>query len=233
MNARPRTALITGTNRGIGLGLTRKFLQQGLKVYATARHPDGARALWELEHDFKSQLTVLSLDVSDQDSVGKLAASFDAPHLDILVNNAGIASEWDRPLAELQLDAVEKILRVNALAPIAVTKALLGKLRAAPAPVVANISSLMGSIGDNSSGGAYGYRMSKAALNMFTKSLAKEDQKLTAVALHPGWVKTDMGGPQAPIQVEESTEGLAKVILALASKDSGKFLDFRGKELPW
>ena len=225
--------LVTGASRGLGLGLTQEFLKRGHHVIAAARNIDGARDLWELERDYGERCRLVELDVTSDRDAAKVAQSFGDEPLDILVNNAGILLEQEASLANLSLDAVTKTFAVNVTGPMRVIRALLPLLQRAPHPVVATLSSKMGSIGDNTTGGAYAYRISKAAVNAFNKSFALDHRKVIAVVLHPGWVKTDMGGDAAPLGIMESTEGLAAVILGLKAADSGRFLDYRGKELPW
>lgn len=230
---RTRTVFITGANRGLGLGMAQAFLKSGLQVIATARNIDGARELWELERDYGKRLKLVALDVTDEASIKKAAQDLASETIDILVNNAGFFTERDKDFATLTADALIKTFTINAVGPILVTQAFLPHLKAAEAPIVATLSSKMGSIADNNSGGAYAYRMSKAAANMFNKSLALEHKFLTATVLHPGWVQTDMGGKGAPLSVDDSVEGLVKTIMALKKTNTGKFYDYTGEELPW
>jgi NAD(P)-dependent dehydrogenase (short-subunit alcohol dehydrogenase family) len=227
-----KTVFITGANRGIGLGLARAFLAGGHSVIAAARHPDGSRELWELEADFKSRCRIVQLDVTSDEDLARLPAAAPQP-IDLLVNNAGILLDREGEFAKADAEALLKSFAVNAVAPLRVAQRLLPALLAAPKPVAAFMSSRMGSLADNRTGGYYAYRMSKAALNMLTRSLAADFKQLTAVALHPGWVQTEMGGSGATTSIDESTAGLVKVLLGLTTKDSGRFLDFRGAEVPW
>ena len=228
-----KTVLITGANRGIGLGLTLKFLQGGWHVIATARNPDGARELWELEHGYPGKCRVVALDVSHGTSIDHLAKELKGQRIDMLINNAGMIEDRDAAFPAHSAVTLAKTLAVNTVAPFHVTQVLLPNLQLAPAPVVATISSIMGSIESTTSGGYYAYRMSKAAVNAFVKTLAAEYPKVTVLALHPGWVQTDMGGAGASISVDESTNGLHHVLSAATIGQSGKFLDYRGKQLPW
>ncbi|MEN9836232.1 MAG: hypothetical protein RL011_2425 [Pseudomonadota bacterium] len=228
-----KTVLITGANRGIGLGLVSKFLAHGHEVIATARNPDGARELWEFEHTYPGRCRIVELDVTDNASIAKLATSLKGHAIDTLINNAGYLSSPAGGFADLRESDVAKSFNINSLGPIKVTQALLPNLQAAAAPMLVVISSKMGSLADNSSGGYYAYRMSKSALNMFVRSFAVDFPDITAVTLHPGWVKTDMGGEMAPTTVEESATGLFRVITSLKPVDSGRFIDFRGDEVAW
>ena len=228
-----KTVLITGCNRGIGLGLTLKFLQGGFDVIATARNPAGARELWELEHGYPGKCRVLTLDVANAADIQHLAAEIHGQKIDILINNAGLIEDKDAAFPQHSVALLSKTLAINSVAPFHLTQALLPNLQLAAAPVIAMISSIMGSIEEITSAGYYAYRMSKAALNAFVKTLAVEYPKMTVLALHPGWVQTDMGGAGALIGVEESTAGLYQLIAAAKVGLSGRFLDYRGKELPW
>lgn len=226
-----RTYLVTGANRGIGLEFARQILDGGDEVIATARKPEEAKQLKELTCD---ALTILPLDVTSQESVDGLAKSVASRTIDVLINNAGI-SNWSENIASLDIGDVQRVFEVNVKGPIRVTKAVLPMLMKGNDPVIAHITSKMGSIEDNSSGGSYSYRISKAALNMFNKSLSQDDHTsgVTCVVLHPGWVQTDMGGSNARITPSESVAGLLKVIRGLKTGDSGKFYDYAGEEIPW
>jgi len=222
------TVLVTGANRGIGLAVAATFRSQGYKVIGTARTPDEAAALKE------TGATVMALDVTDAKSVRALADNLKGQPIDILVNNAGIAGRANA-IAELDLDAVEKTIAVNTIGPMRVTQALLPNLKAGSRKMVVSISSGLGSISANTKGGYYGYRESKAALNMFMRSLAAELQPdgFTCIAMSPGWVRTDMGGSQATLSPEESATGIVKVIESLKPSESGSFYSHEGKKLEW
>lgn len=225
--------VITGANRGIGLGLTKKFLGAGHTVWACSRNPDGARELWELERDYGDKLKLVQLDVTDKNEITALAKSLEGVDVDILINNAGIITEGPKDLAGLSAESLIKSFNVNAIGPTLVCQALLPVLQKSSAPRVVNITSKMGSVADNSSGSYYAYRMSKAALNMFCKSFSVDFPKIVSVVMHPGWVKTDMGGSSAPTPVDDAVADLYKVISGLKKEHSGRFLDPHGKEIPW
>ena len=226
-HAMPHHYLVTGANRGIGLEFCRQLAARGDEVTATCRNPTAAEELGELD------VVVRQLDVTDAGSVRALAAASDRP-IDVLVNNAGIGVR-SRPLGRLDHDEFRRFLDVNAVGALRVVEALLPQLRRGERRVIANMTSRMGSIDDNTSGGAYAYRASKAALNMVTKSLSIDlaADGFTCVVLHPGWVRTAMGGPDAPVPVETSVSGLLRVLDNLDTADSGSFLDFTGQALPW
>jgi NAD(P)-dependent dehydrogenase (short-subunit alcohol dehydrogenase family) len=224
--------VITGANRGIGLELTRQYLEGGQEVVAAVRSPEKAKELQALK-ERHPKLTVLACDVSDEQSVRRAAGQVPGP-VDVLINNAGVMGHY-ASLEELDLEDAAQTFSANALGPVRVTRALLPQLRQSQVKKVMNITSGMGSIGDNRSGGAYAYRMSKAALNMATRSMAvdlKDDGILVAV-INPGWVKTDMGGAGAPTAVKDSVAGIRAQVEGLTAAKSGEFLDFSGKRWEW
>ncbi len=220
--------LITGANRGLGLEFARQFHAAGYEVIATARKPEAADELNALG------VRVEQLDVADASSVARLAERLGAMPLDILINNAGIGGAPKR-IGEVDIKAIERIIAVNTLGPIRVTQAVIGNLRGGEQKIIVNITSLMGSIERNTRGIGYGYRESKAALNMFTRSLANElkDEQFRCITMSPGWVKTDMGGPSARLTPAESIAGMIKVIGGLTADDSGEFFTHNGDRLPW
>ena len=222
------TVLITGANRGIGLELARQYSADGWQVIGTARRPDAADDLRDLG------VTVMQLDVTDQASVEQLAADLDGQSLDVLINNAGVLS-MVRSVAEIDFEEFNQVMAVNTVGPIRVTQALLPNLRAGKMKKVINTSSVAGSISGKTSGGPYGYSESKAALNMFTRSLAGELKAdgFICIVIHPGWVQTDMGGPNAAVTVKNSASGIRNVIANLSAADNGEFRTFEGQQLPW
>lgn len=223
-----RSVLLTGSNRGIGLEFARQLAARGDRVVATCRDPESAHELVELD------VEVERLDVSDADDVARIADLFSDRPLDLLLNNAGIGVRH-RGLGELDYEQIETFFRVNAMAPLRLAEALLPALRRGDERLIVSLTSRMGSIADNSSGGSYAYRASKAALNMITRSLAIDlrDEGFRCVVLHPGWVQTAMGGGSAPVTTEESVRGMLKVIDGLDDEETGSFFDFTGETLPW
>jgi NAD(P)-dependent dehydrogenase (short-subunit alcohol dehydrogenase family) len=222
--------VITGANRGLGLELTRQYLSRGDSVHAGVRTPDRPGALAELS---SRRLRIDACDVASEASVRSFAAAVTEP-VDLLINNAGVRSRPD----ELDgLDPAEALrtFQVNALGSLLVSAALLPMLRRAPGAKIVCMSSDLGSIDGNTSGGVYGYRMSKAALNMASRSLAHDlrSDGIIAVALSPGWVQTDMGGANAPLQVADSVAGMIAVIDRLTPEDSGGFFGLRGERIAW
>ncbi len=227
------TIVITGANRGIGLELAKLAASKGHRVIATARSAEKAAVLKEA---VGSKGAVLSLDIAKDESVTGFASSLKelgVTAVDILINNAGVYLDDDVAFESLASKMILESFNTNSIGPIRVTQALLPLLKKARAPKVASVSSLMGSMADNKAGGAYAYRMSKAAVNMFTRSLAADEREMTVITLHPGWVKTDMGGDRAPLEPAKSAEGLWTVIESATPDDSGKFFNHAGRELPW
>lgn len=222
------TVLVTGANRGIGLELARQYLADGWQVIGTARRPDAATELSKLGAQ------VMQLDVTDQVSVERLAEELDGKSIDMLINNAGILP-MARSISDVNFEDFDRTIAVNTVGPVRVTQALLPNLRAGKGRTVINITSDLGSIAENRDGGFYGYRESKAALNMFTKSLSAELQPegFICIVMHPGWVQTDMGGSSAPVPVTRSVDGIRKVIEHLTPADSGTYWTHDGEQMPW
>ncbi len=222
------TVLVTGANRGIGLELARQLTEQGHKVIGTARKPAEAKELAALG------ARVMQLDVIDPESVSALAANLGDLPIDLLINNAGTGGQTPGSFQDTDFERVKLTFDVNSLGPMRVTQALLPNVLASESKTIVHISSTMGSIANNR-GGYYGYRASKAALNMLNSSLALElaDKGVTSVVLHPGWVQTRMGGSGADISVDVSVAGMLSVIADLTPEKTGGFYDYQGKELPW
>lgn len=222
------TVLITGANRGIGLEYARQFVDEGYRVIGTARSPAKAGELANLG------VRIEALDVADPTSVASLAQRLQGESIDILVNNAGMFDRSDVTVDKVDFAMLEQTFAVNAFGPLRVIQALLPNLRQGERKLIVNMSSQLGSI-ERSNGNWYAYRASKTALNQFNKILAVELGKegFTSVVLHPGWVRTDIGGDNATLSTEDSVEGLMEVIDDLTQRDNGRFLDFEGNEIPW
>lgn len=217
------SVLITGANRGIGLELCRQLVSRGDQVVAGCRKAsDELRSL--------NLRVIEGLDVNDSESIDSLSAQLGEMKLDWLINNAGILSV--ESLGDLDFDAMEQQFRVNALGPLRVTSALLAKL--GPGSKVGIITSRMGSVEDNTSGGYYGYRMSKAAVNMAGMSLARDlqERQIAVALLHPGMVATDMTGGRG-VPLEHSAGGLIQRMDALNMRHTGVFWHAEGDQLPW
>lgn len=225
-----KIALITGANRGIGLKFSELLIQQNYFVIGAVRNLEKSS---ELSRVLGERGKVVELNVGDFDSLFNFSSQLeDITHIDLLINNAGLLKSDAEDLETLAQD-IHQSIQVNSIGPMMVFHIVKPWLENSAKPVVANITSLMGSIADNSSGGSYAYRMSKVALNMATKSLVHDFSNITFVLLHPGWVQTDMGGPNARISTEESVTGLIEVIHSLKSSDSGRFINYLGESLPW
>lgn len=226
--------LVTGANRGIGLEFVRQLLEAGHLVTATARSPERASELNAMAKERPEALTVLPLDVTSPESVCKLAGALSDSSIDILINNAGVLLNAG-PLGKFDYGPMAKCYEVNVLGTLRVVEATLPHVKRGGRKTIVNISSKMGSIADNGSGGSYAYRMSKTALNMATKCLANElaGDGVTVVTMHPGWVQTDMGGANALIDTETSVSGLLSVIMKLTPEANGSFLEWNGNTIPW
>lgn len=217
-------AIVTGSGRGIGLALCRELVARGASVLAACRSKSAALSALRVE-------VVEGVDVASADGARALARAVGERKIDLLINNAGILAE--ESLAELDFDSIERQFTVNALGPLRVTEALLPRL--ARGAKIGLITSRMGSIEDNGSGGYYGYRMSKAALNAAGKSLAI-DLKPRGVAvalLHPGFVRTEMTAMHGSVAPEEAARGLLARLDDLTLAESGGFWHMNGERLPW
>jgi NAD(P)-dependent dehydrogenase (short-subunit alcohol dehydrogenase family) len=225
--------VVTGANRGIGLEFVRQLAARGDTVDASARDLAAAAELRALGKQHE-RVRLHAVDVRHDDSVRAMAKAIGGEAVDVLVNNAGVMGKMTS-LENVDLADAMATFDANALGPIRVTRALLPNLKKAERPRVAHITSGMGSIGDNSSGGAYGYRMSKAALNMANKSMSLDlrERGITAVVVNPGWVQTEMGGGGAPTPVEESVARMIAIFDELTLVRTGAFIDYRGGTIEW
>lgn len=228
------TLLITGANRGLGLELTRLYLEDGWRVIAASRRPQ-SRGLETLAARHPGTLQRPELDVTDPAAIAAVAAEFAGQPIDLLFHNAGVYGPDAAPFGETPADEWLEVFRVNAIAPLKLTEALVQNVASSRGKLVAVMTSLMGSVADNGSGGYYPYRSSKAALNMVAKSLSVDLRALgiTVVAIHPGWARTDMGGEQAPLSVGDSCAGVKRVLDGVTDADNGGFLGWDGDRLPW
>ena len=224
--------LITGANRGIGLEFVKQLTKRGDSIIATARDLSAAEELSALakEHD---NLRLVSLDISDDASIAKLAADLSEP-IDVLINNAGCYGN-SGTFPNINFELIARDYQINAIGTLKVCSALLDNVKAGDKKIIASISSKMGSIGDNSGGGAYGYRMSKVGLNMASRSMSRDLQNagVSVFVLHPGWVQTDMGGANAMITPTQSVEGMLRTIDVATMEHSGRFWEWNGNEIPW
>ncbi|NRF62572.1 SDR family oxidoreductase [Vibrio coralliilyticus] len=225
-----KTVLITGANRGIGLSLVKNYLAQGWQVHATYRSEKSSQDLLELEGD---NLTCHPLDVTDYQGLSEFANAL--PALDVLINNAGYYGPKGYGFGNTDIDEWRKVLEINTIAPLKLVEALFPNLQKGQLKKIACLSSKVGSMTENTSGGGYIYRSSKAALNSVVKSLSNDlsSQDFTVLALHPGWVQTEMGGPNALIDTQTSAAGLVEVIERADISRSGEFINYDGTALPW
>lgn len=225
------TVLITGANRGLGLEFCKQYAAEGWQVLACCRNPETADELADIPN-----VRIFPLDVSDFSQIDKLAAQLQDTAIDVLINNAGVYGDSPRRgFGQLDYVAWTQTLTINTQAPVKMAEAFLPNLQRGDKKLLVSISSQMGSIADNGSGGSILYRSSKAALNAAMKSLAidLEDQGIGVLVLHPGWVKTDMGGPNALIDAQESVTGMRQVFARFTLAQSGGFLKYDGSTLPW
>ena len=225
------SVLITGANRGLGLEFTRQYAAAGWRVFAACRDPAGARDLAAVEGDVSAE----TLDVDDGPQVAALANKLSGQPIDVLINNAGIYGPKDVTRDTVVYDAWGQVFRTNAMSPLAVSAAFAANVAQGGQKKIITLSSIMGSIAENDSSGDFIYRSSKAAVNAVMKSLAGDlkSEGITVAVLHPGWVRTDMGGPDAAIEAPESVTGMRAVIAGLKESDSGRFLNYDGTEIPW
>ncbi|KAK9914895.1 hypothetical protein WJX75_002004 [Coccomyxa subellipsoidea] len=228
-----KQVVVVGANRGIGFEFVKQFLEKGNRVVATARDLSKASHLTNLKEQHAG-LELTELDVTNEQSRKDWAQNLKniAKAVDYLINNAGVAS-WGG-LGQLTEDELLHCIRTNTVGPLMVTQEVLGAGLLKRGSVVANLTSKMGSMSDNTSGGTYAYRASKAALNAVTKSLSidLDDKGITAVLLHPGWVKTDMTRHSGLIDAQTSVAGLISV-LESGKPLVGRWYDYKHDEIPW
>jgi NAD(P)-dependent dehydrogenase (short-subunit alcohol dehydrogenase family) len=230
MDTKNRTALIVGASRGLGLGLAKELAARGFQVTATARDLDKAPGLRELPGSARLE----TLDIDDAAAVDELAKRLAGKRFDVIFINAGIMGPEDNSADTATMAEIGKLFATNAISPIRLARKLLGNLTPGKG-VLGFMTSRMGSIEENTSGGMELYRASKSALNSMIKSLAVEidGKDVTFIAMHPGWVKTDMGGASAPLDVATSVRGIADQLEKRAGKGGLAFIDYKGEELPW
>ena len=226
--------LITGANRGLGLGFVKSFLAKNVNVICTTRNIPGSKELLECKKKYPKNLQILELDLLGENSENSLSDLLSDKPIDIFINNAGVGNSNQRFGVVSSKPWVE-VLKVNLIAPLTVTQSIIENIKKSSDKKIYFLSSQLGSIEDNTSGGMYIYRSSKTALNQVVKSLSVDlkPMGITVISLHPGWVKTDMGGPNAPISIDESIKGMMKVIDATDIRNTGTFLNFDGQGLPW
>lgn len=233
------TVIITGANRGLGLGLTSTYLDDGWSVIAVNRSDsDELEALGT-----NPNLTIHRCDLTNDAALQELASGYTGQAIDVLINNAGMMAREPKPEGHWGVQGFgsfdramwHRLFDINLFTPMALSELFVDCIVAAPNGRIVTISSMLGSMSMNTSGGLYAYRTSKAAVNMMMKSMGQDlaEKGITSVALHPGWVRTDMGGSGADIDIETSVTGMKAVIDGLTPDDAGKFLTYEGSEMAW
>lgn len=236
------TLLITGANRGLGLNLLKLYDQEGWTIHACCRNPDSATDLQAVADDSAGRVTLHPLDVEDPSTIAGLKTALGATPIDMLINMAGYLGEKAlrepdglQPFGVTDYDVMEKAYRINCVGPLRVCEALVDNVEASDQKTIINVSSIVGSIGGDTFGNFYMYRPSKTALNAITHAMAinLKDRGITVIPFHPGFTKTDMGGPTADIEIEDSVTGIKAVLDKVTIADTGRYLTWDGGELPW
>lgn len=235
MATKPDVVLVSGANRGLGFEFARQYAADGWQVLATCRSPDSAKELQKLAKESDGRIRIFAMDVSNASSVSAAATVLKGGAIDLLLNNAGVMGPRSERLGSLDYAAWARVLDANTLGPMRVVEAFLKNVEKGRQKKIVTITSGMGSLEDNTSGGSYAYRSSKAAVNMVIKSLAIDlaPRGVTCVVMNPGWVRTDMGGPRGTLDPPESIKAMRSVIARLRLEDSGKFLNYTGEPYPW
>lgn len=230
-----KNILITGANRGLGLGHTQAFVTRGIHVIAAVRKPDEAIELMQLAAAYPGRVTVLAYDAAKPEAPAALKAALGETPIDFLLANAGVMGGKQQSFGNVDGEDVLELVRINSLAPLKLVETLAANVARSERKLIALQSSMMGSIADNHSSGYFGYRVSKVALNMIAKGLSIDlrGQGISVVALHPGWVKTRMGGQNAPVSVAQSVAGQQQLFDRLGIHDSGRFFNYDGSEIAW
>ncbi|MFX1253356.1 MAG: SDR family oxidoreductase [Promethearchaeota archaeon] len=232
--------LVTGSSRGLGLEFVKQYLEKGDFVIASSRNPHKSSTLKELKSHYSENLIIIKLDVSKREERDEAfdMISKQVNDLDLLINNAGIISGDEKNpsvLGEIYKEDFGKVLLVNSISPLLMSEKFLPLLEKGKNAKIVNITSMNGSIAKRTVGGKYSYATSKAALNMITKIMSNDlrEKGITTLAIHPGWIKTDMGGEEAPLEKEEPISMIIDLIEKTNLSHSGKFLDWQGNEIPW
>ena len=229
------TILVTGANRGLGLEWARQYAAAGWRVHATCRHPESAAELAALvsHHD---TVSIHRLDVCDSEQIHTLQLDLEEARIDVLLNNAGVyLDKFASEFGGIDYEAWSRTFAVNTLGAVRVSEAFAGQVARSKKKLVVAITSHMGSITEITSAGNYAYRSSKAALNAAMKGLswALMGRGIGVLLLHPGWVKTRMGGPDAPLAIGESVAGMRKLVDGFAPEMNARFFRYNGTEIPW
>ena len=228
------SVLITGANRGLGLEFASQYAAEGWRVFACCRRPDAASELGAIAARSEGRVGVHVLDIADRASIDSLAAALRGEAIDLLINNAAVFGGREQRFGGLDWEEWSSALRTNVMGPTHMLEAFADHIAASAKKAAVTVTSGMASIADTS-GGQYLYRTSKAAMNMAMRSASRDlaDRAIIVAVIHPGWVRTDMGGSGAPLSPSESVSGMRRVLDGLSAADSGKFLDHAGKEHPW
>lgn len=236
------TAVLIGANRGLGLGFARYLLRAGYDLHATVRNPDSCAELQALAKPADvapgssyGSLSIYPLEVACADSRQAFGEQLAADSVNLLIHNAGIYGPSSVQVDTMDEETWKEVLWVDTIAPLMCVQQLLPRLRNADHAKIALLTSRVGSIADNQSGAGYFYRSAKAGLNAAGRSLALDlaTDQIPVLLLHPGWVRTDMGGENAPLEVPESIAGMMEQIDLLSLENSGQFVDWSGTEIPW
>jgi NAD(P)-dependent dehydrogenase (short-subunit alcohol dehydrogenase family) len=229
------TYFITGCNRGLGLEFVQQLLVRGQRVIATCRDIATATDLTALALKHSGQLSLIEMDVADEASMRDAVDLLNDEPIDVFINNAGVYGPRDANFGHVKAPAMAEVLYTNAVAPMLLTQLLIANVRKGSGKKLVYISSKMGSIEDNGRGGSYIYRSSKTALNSIVKSLSIDlaSEGIAITTLHPGWVRTDMGGPNGNIDAPESVSGLLNVIDGLSVANTGQFYNYDGSTIAW
>jgi len=227
--------LITGTNRGIGLQMVKSAVNKQWRVFACCRNPHEADKLSEVTRMSGGLVSMHVLDITDKAQIQALAYELRNETIDILINNAGVYGSMEHSFGHVDEEDWLKTFRINTIAPMQVSEAFVENIARSEKKLIATLSSKMGSMADNGSGGSYIYRSSKTALNAVMKSMSIDlkSRGISCVMLHPGWVKTDMGGPHAEITARESVNQMFHTLENVTPDDSGSFYEVDGSIIPW
>jgi NAD(P)-dependent dehydrogenase (short-subunit alcohol dehydrogenase family) len=227
--------LITSANRGLGLEFAAQYLTDGWHVYAACRQPQSAEKLQYLARDKENRIDILAMDVTNASSIDRAAAKIPDGAIDVLINSAGITGKPGQKTGNVDYVSWAQVLDVNTMGPLRVTEAFVQHIARSERKLVVTITSGMGSLADNTSGGSVAYRSSKAAVNMVMRSVAIDlaPRGISCVLVNPGWVRTDMGGAGATLSAQESVTALRRLIATFGLAQSGKFFNYDGREYPW
>ena len=227
--------LITGANRGIGLEFARQYTADGWEVFAACRDPSAAGQLQAMARRSVGRLTTIPMDVTNGESVRSAAKQLVTVAIDLLINNAGTAGVPGQRTGAVDYENWVRVLDVNTMGPLRVIEAFMDQIARSQRRLIVTITSGMGSLTDNTSGGSIAYRTSKAAVNMAMRSVAADltSRRIACIVVNPGWVKTAMGGAGAPLTPEESVAAMRRLIEGVGPEESGKFFDYDGSEYPW